>query len=90
MTVLVSDHEAAEFQIVGNRIRTARKTLTLDVERADVGLLKELNNKVLWECGFESIGVHECWLLFKSHLFKSTMLSHLPFYKVAYICVRMD
>ena len=67
-----SDHEIVEFQIIGDRRKTASKTSTLDMGRADFGLLKELLRQVPWESAFEGVGVHECWSLFKSHLFKST------------------
>ena len=63
-----SDHEVVEFQIIGDdRRKTASKTSTLDMGRADFGLLKELVSKVPWESAFEGTGVHECWSLFKSH-----------------------
>lgn len=60
-----SDHEVVEFQIVGDRRKTASKTLALDMGRADLGLLKVLVCKVFWESAFEVVGVHECWLVFK-------------------------
>ncbi|GAB0205778.1 hypothetical protein GRJ2_003043400 [Grus japonensis] len=41
-----SDHEVVEFQIVGERRKTTSKTSTLDMERANFGLLKELVCKV--------------------------------------------
>ncbi|KAM9591477.1 uncharacterized protein ACIBXB_006274 [Morphnus guianensis] len=41
-----SDHEVVEVQIVGNRRKTANKTLTLDMGRGDFGLLKEDVDKV--------------------------------------------
>ena len=41
-----SDHKEVEFQIVGNRRKTASKTLALDMGRAGLGLLKELVSKV--------------------------------------------
>ena len=55
-----SNHAVAEFQIIGNRRKTASKTSTLDMGRADFGLLKELVSKSPWESTFEGIGVHEC------------------------------
>ena len=39
-------HEVVEFQIIVSRRKTASKTLTLDMGRADLGLLKELVSKV--------------------------------------------
>ncbi|XP_075570366.1 T-cell surface glycoprotein CD1b-3-like [Pelecanus crispus] len=58
-----SDHEVVKFQAVGDRRKTASKTSGLDMERADLALLKELVSKVSWESAFEGIGVHECWSL---------------------------
>ena len=66
-----SDHDVVEFQIVGDRRKTSSKTSTLDMGRADFGLLKELVSKVPWESAFEDLGVHECWSLFKSHLLRA-------------------
>lgn len=40
-----SDHKLVEFQIVGNRRKTAGKTSTLGMGRAEFGLLKELISK---------------------------------------------
>ena len=54
-----------------DRSKTASKTLTLNMGRADFRLLKELVSKVPWESAFEGIGVHECWSLFKSHLLRA-------------------
>ncbi|KAK4819846.1 hypothetical protein QYF61_012991, partial [Mycteria americana] len=41
---LIYDREAVEFQIVGNRRKTASQTSALDMGRADLGLLKELSH----------------------------------------------
>lgn len=40
-----SHHQAAEFQVVGDRRKTASKTSTLDLGRADFGLPEELARK---------------------------------------------
>ena len=61
-----SGHEVVEFQSVGDRRKTASKTLTLGVGRADFGLLKELVSNAPWESAFGDAGVHECWSLLKS------------------------
>ncbi|XP_052628596.1 uncharacterized protein LOC128134646 [Harpia harpyja] len=66
-----SDHKVVEFQIIGDRRKTASKTSTLDMGRADFRLLRGLVSKVPWESAFEGIGVHECWSLFKSHLLRA-------------------
>ncbi|KAK4819838.1 hypothetical protein QYF61_012983 [Mycteria americana] len=66
-----SDREAVEFQIVGNRRKTASQTSALDMGRADLGLLKELVSKVPWESALERVGVHGCWLLFEEPSLKS-------------------
>jgi len=66
-----SDHEVVEFQTVGDRRKTASKTSTLGMRKADFGLLKELVSEVTWESAFEGIWVHECWSLFKSHLLRA-------------------
>ena len=64
-------HEVVEFQIIVSRRKTASKTLTLDMGRADLGLLKELVSTVRWESALEGSGVHEWWSLFKSHLLRA-------------------
>lgn len=65
-----SDHQVVDFQIVSDRGKTAINTSTLAMGRADFWLLKDLVSKVPWESTFEGIGVHESWLLFKSHLLR--------------------
>lgn len=50
------------------RQKIASKTLTLGVGKADLGLLKELFKKITSESAFESIKVHDCWSLSKSHV----------------------
>lgn len=60
----LTDHKVFEFQIIDSRIKTASRTLTVDMRRADFGLLKELASKVPWELALQGIGVHECWFTF--------------------------
>ena len=66
-----SDHEVIELQIIGNMRKTASKTSTLAVGRADFGLLTELVSKIPWESAFEHLGVCEYWSLFQSHLLRA-------------------
>ncbi|GAB0207904.1 mitochondrial enolase superfamily member 1 [Grus japonensis] len=66
-----SDHEVVEFKIFGDRRKTATKTSTLDMGRADFRLLRELVSQVPWETALEGIGVHQCWSLFKVHLLRA-------------------
>ncbi|GAB0203202.1 hypothetical protein GRJ2_002785800 [Grus japonensis] len=66
-----SDHEVVEFKIFGDRRKTATKTSTLDMGRADFRLLRELVSQVPWETALEGIGVHQCWSLFKGHLLRA-------------------
>ncbi|GAB0186493.1 hypothetical protein GRJ2_001114600 [Grus japonensis] len=66
-----SDHEVVEFKIFGDRRKTATKTSTLDMRRADFRLLRELVSQVPWETALEGIGVHQCWSLFKGHLLRA-------------------
>ena len=58
------------FTIFGDRRKTATKTSTLDMGRADFRLLRVLV-KVPWETAFEGIGVHQCWSVFKHCLLKA-------------------
>ncbi|GAB0207049.1 ubiquitin-associated protein 1 [Grus japonensis] len=60
-----SDHEVVEFKIFGDRRKTATKTSTLDMGRADFRLLRELVSQIPWETALEGIGVHQCWSLLK-------------------------
>ena len=66
-----SDHEVVEFKIFGDRRKTATKTSTLNMGKADFGLLRELVSQVPWETALEGIGVHQCWSLFKGHLLRA-------------------
>jgi len=55
-----NDHEVVEFEIFGDRRKTATKTSVLNMGRADFRLPGELVSKVPWETAFEGIGVHQC------------------------------
>ena len=50
-----NDHKVVEFQIVDKKRKTADKTSTQDMGRADFRLLRELISKVPWESAFEGI-----------------------------------
>lgn len=63
-------HEAIMFTSGGNRKRV-RKTSALVMRRADLRLLRELLNDVLWENAFKGAGIHQCWPLFKPHILKA-------------------
>ena len=67
-----SDHEVVEFKIFGDRRKTATKTSTLNMGKADFGLLRELVSQVPWETALEGIGVHQCWSLFKGHFLRAS------------------
>ncbi|RMC20237.1 hypothetical protein DUI87_01083 [Hirundo rustica rustica] len=54
-----SDHEIIEFSIFGEIMRNTNKTLTLDLQRADFGLLKRLIQRVPWEAALKNKGVQE-------------------------------
>lgn len=66
-----SDHEAIEFKISSDRRKSAKKTSTLDMGRADFRLLRAPVSEVPWENAFESPGVHQCWSLFKHQLLRA-------------------
>lgn len=55
-----SNQKAVQFQIIGDRRKSASKTFTLHMGRADFGQLKEVLNKVSQKPAFASIRVHEC------------------------------
>lgn len=71
-------HKVVKFKFFGDRRKTGSKTMSLDVERIDLRLLRELVSKVLWETSSEGTGVHQLWsncptvtVIFKSHPFRA-------------------
>lgn len=62
-----SDHEAIKFKISVKR-KSASKTSSLDLRRADCKLLRASVSEVLQENVFAHAGVYECWSLLKHHL----------------------
>ncbi|MGZ7263549.1 hypothetical protein ACXWQS_09520, partial [Streptococcus pyogenes] len=66
-----SDHEVVEFKIYGDRRKSATKTSSLDMGKADFRLLRELVSKVPWETALEGLDVHQCWSFFKRCLLEA-------------------
>lgn len=54
------DHKVVKFKLSGDRRKTGSKTMSLDVERVDLRLLRELVSKVFWET-CEGTGAHQLW-----------------------------
>ena len=54
-----SNHKMIEFSIIGEVRSGVRRTATLDIQRADFGLLKSLLNRVPSELVLKSRGVQE-------------------------------
>lgn len=65
-----NDDEIFELKFFVNMRKTVGRGVTLDFRRTGFRLLKELISKIPMESALESIWVHECWSLFKSHLLK--------------------
>lgn len=61
-----SDQEVVEFKVFGDRMKTATKTSTLDMGKAEFRLLRELVSKVPRETAFEDIRVYQCWSISKN------------------------
>jgi len=61
--VAAKDLQRGDFTASGYRRNTATKISTLDLEGADLKLLRELVSRVPWKTGFEGIGVHQYWSL---------------------------
>jgi len=62
-----SDHEMVEFGILCGRSRVISRIKTLDIRRANFGLVKDLLGGIPWVRALEDMGVQESWLLFKHH-----------------------
>jgi len=62
-----SDHEMVEFRILRGGSRVTSRIKTLDLRRANFGLLKELLGGIPWARALKGRGVQECWSLFKCH-----------------------
>jgi len=63
-----SDHEMMEFKIPRAARRAHTKSTTLDLRRADFGLLRDLLGRIPWDKALEGRGAQESWLIFKDHL----------------------
>lgn len=55
-----SNRKATEFEISLDRRKSARKTSTLDIRRADSKLLSEAVSKVPWKNVSEGTEIHQC------------------------------
>lgn len=54
-----SNHEVVEFKIFGDRKKTAMKTWTVDMGRADFRLCMELVSNIPQATAFETIEIHQ-------------------------------
>lgn len=70
-----SDHEVVKFKFFGDMRKTATKTSTPDLWRADSRLSWELVRKLPWDIHFEGTGAQQCWSLFKYHLLRPKKLA---------------
>ena len=66
-----SDHDMAEFSILGGVRRGNSKTATLDFWRVDLELFRRLVGGVPWNSILECKGVQDGWLLFKKEVLKA-------------------
>ena len=66
-----SDHKMVEFKIFGVMTKKVIRVATLDFQKANFELLRELLKSVPWESLSEGLGVHECWSVFKHHLLEA-------------------
>lgn len=60
-----------EFSIFGEIRRNINKTFTLDLLRADFGLLGRLTQEVPWEAALEIKGAQERWACFKAEILRA-------------------
>jgi len=60
-----SDHEMMEFRILRGGSRAISRIKTLDFQRPNFGLFKDLLGGMLWVRALEGRGVQESWSLFK-------------------------
>jgi len=65
-----SDHEMIEFSVPGEVRRGVSRAATLDLQRADFGLLRKPVDKVLWEAVLQSKGVQKGWTSFEKEILK--------------------
>ena len=66
-----SDHEMIKFSIFGEIRRNINKTLTLDFQRADLGLFRRLVQRVPWEAALKNKRVQERWASFKTEILRA-------------------
>ncbi|GAB0208240.1 mitochondrial enolase superfamily member 1 [Grus japonensis] len=66
----LSDHEMIEFSIHGEVRRGVSKTTTMDFQRADLGLLRTLVERVPWDTVLKGKGVQKGWAFFKKEVLK--------------------
>ncbi|GAB0209154.1 hypothetical protein GRJ2_003381100 [Grus japonensis] len=66
-----SDHKMVEFRILRAARRAHSKLTTLDLRRADFGLLRDLLGRIPWEKALEGRGAQESCLVFKGHLLQA-------------------
>jgi len=64
-------HEMREFSVRGEVKRGARKTTTMDFQRADFGLFRTLAERVSWERVLKGKGVQAGWTCFKEVVLKA-------------------
>ncbi|GAB0202872.1 hypothetical protein GRJ2_002752800 [Grus japonensis] len=66
-----SDHEMVEFKIVRTVRRAHNKLTTLDFQRADFSLFRDLLGRIPWDKALEGRGAQDSWLIFKGHLLQA-------------------
>jgi len=60
-----------EFRILRAERRVKSRLTTLDLRRADFGLIRGLFGGVLWDKTLEGRGVQDRWLISKEHLLQA-------------------
>ncbi|PKU29997.1 hypothetical protein llap_19699 [Limosa lapponica baueri] len=66
-----SDYEMIEFSVLREARRGASRTATMDLQRADFGLFKNLLDRAPWEAALKGKGVQEGWTCFKEEVLKA-------------------
>jgi len=67
----LSDHEMTEFLVRGEVKRGARKTTTMDFQRADFVLFRMLVERIPWERVLKGKRVQAGWTFFKEPVLKA-------------------
>lgn len=68
-----SNHEMVELKILCRGSKAASRTRTLNFQRANFSLFKDLLRGISWVRALEEKWVQESWSIFKHHFLKSSV-----------------